>query len=74
MEEKAYTIEMLRAREIKELSSIPDYWKGYIQGIKRRFYGDKFSTEQEHQLCSTMDGDEFQRQWSEGYRDGCSKE
>ena len=74
MEEKAYIIEMLRARAIKEESHNPEYWDGYLRGLRRQFHGDKFGTESEHQLWLTMSGDEFQRQRSEGYRAGYSKQ
>lgn len=49
-----------------------DYWTGYKNGLQRRFHGDAFGTQQEHErlMSATAAGDEGQDEQCRGYRDG----
>ena len=51
---------------------LADYWTGYRNGLQRRFHGDAFGTQQEHELMMsvTADGDGGQDEQCRGYRDG----
>ena len=52
----------------------PDYWKGYIRGLRRRHKGNDFVTADEHASWMNMiyEHDENRSQGGRGYRDGLS--
>jgi hypothetical protein len=59
---------LLRADKEKSHGDKPDYWTGYIRGIRRAYHGEKFGTEQEHQqwLSAIDRGGQYQER-GEGY-------
>ena len=48
------------------------YWKGYMQGLRRAYHGEKFGTAAEHQFFLSLitDPDADRQQIGIGYRDG----
>ena len=78
MDEATFRGEMARAKAMQELSPgmDADYWAGYQRGLRRRYHGERFGTEEEHERflsLSEEEGDEFRRRFGEGYRDGLGK-
>jgi len=69
MDESTFKHEMIKAETFHDLER-PEYWAGYMRGLRRRYYGVTFGTEEEHKIWMTADGDETRRQRSQGYRDG----
>jgi len=70
MNEKTFKHEMIKAKTFHDLGERAEYWAGYMRGLRRRYHGEKFGTEEEHQIWMTADGDETRRDRSQGYRDG----
>ena len=74
MERSKFEHEMSRANAL--LDSDPDYWTGYMRGLRRAYYDEKFGTEEEHQAWSNDDdhGDTTRRARLDGYKDGLKGE
>ena len=47
-----------------------DYWRGYMRGIRRRYHGEKFDTEDAHQQWLGFINDDYHREVGRGYRAG----
>ncbi len=47
-----------------------DYWTGYVRGLMKNHYGEKFGTQAEHQTWLNASGDDTRNNRSRGYRDG----
>ncbi len=45
-----------------------DYWTGYRRGLRRRYHGENFGTDDEHTLWLSLDGD--RAALGQGYRNG----
>jgi len=62
-------------RRAKRLASTEnnEYWSGYQRGLRRRFQGDNFGTDKEHELWMSMaeSRDVRRRALGRGYRAGC---
>ena len=65
-----FKAELERAKNM--ISENPDYWVGYKKGLSRLYFGDEFSTEEEHRAWLKKIGspDEFIREQGRGYSDG----
>ena len=76
MDMNTFEAEVYRARELKKVGKKPEYWTGYMHGLRRRFHGEDFGTVQEHRLWLTSNGNTLNRLRSQGYRDGygCSRD
>jgi hypothetical protein len=63
---------MRRADTLSRLTDQPDYYVGYITGLRRFHHGERFGTEGEHQqwLALAADADKMRRERGRGYRDG----
>jgi hypothetical protein len=72
MDQSTFNRKPLQAEIMFDIDGRPNYWLGFICGLKRAFYGDAFSTEQEHQSwLSLADGDDQRvQERGSGYRDG----
>ena len=73
MSARTFRSELLKARTFRKLGDRPEYWIGYERGLRRAAFGDRFGTEQEHELWLTFaaDGvDRVRRERGQGYRDG----
>lgn len=70
--EGAFRRAMAQARTMTELGDRPDYWRGYQRGVRRRYHGEAFGTDEEHdRWLSLVDSEETSRQeMGRGYRDG----
>lgn len=58
--------------EVMEGVEKPAYWKGYRQGLKRRFHGETFGSDAEHEqwMAQAQCDDTETRERGQGYRDG----
>jgi hypothetical protein len=72
MNEVAFKREMVKTKTMQQNSDNPEYWVGVQRGLRRGHHGEKFGTEEEHQLwlSAADDADETRRQRGKGYRDG----
>lgn len=71
MKKSLFDIEMMKADVMGGVERTA-YWTGYKNGLQRRFHGQAFGTQQEHEqwMAAVADGDEEQKEQSRGYRDG----
>jgi hypothetical protein len=72
MDESTFKSTMFYAEVMRSTENRPDYWAGYRRGLRRAYHGDRFGTEEEHILWSSL-ADSDDRQRSEcglGYLDG----
>jgi len=72
MEKKVFESRMIQADTFKKVSDKPEYYSGYMRGLRRLFHGEAFGTDAEHALWSGLvdDSDEAREQRGQGYRDG----
>jgi hypothetical protein len=70
MDRDAFNNELCKARELRKVGKKPEYWTGYMHGLRRRFLRDDFGTLQEHHLWLTANGTLLRKLRSQGYRDG----
>jgi hypothetical protein len=70
MDEQIFNREMTKAQELHGLGEKTDYWMGYMRGLRRKYYGDKFGTDEEHQKWLSLINDEYRKDLGYGYRDG----
>ena len=71
MEKKVFESRMIQADTFKKVSDKPEYYSGYMRGLRRLFHGEAFGTDAEHALwMSLIDDDEAREQRGQGYRDG----
>lgn len=63
--------EMLRAQAMQQAER-PEYWAGYIRGLRRAHHGESFGTPEEHRIWLSLvaDEDEDRRERGYGYIDG----
>ena len=49
-----------------------DHWRGYVQGLRRGYYGEKFGTEEEHQKwwAAADEKNASRQELGQGYRAG----
>lgn len=72
MDRETFEIEMCKARCSKLAGDRPDYWMGYQRGLRRRYHGEIFGTEDEHSLWMSLADDDTPDRINRGrgYRDG----
>jgi len=72
MNQKSFESEMLKAQTLARLEpDRADWWAGYQRGLRRRFHGENFGTEAEHEAWMELGiGDESRCQRTVGYRAG----
>ena len=70
MDRQTFEHEMNRAKALK--AENPDYWMGYQRGLRRRYRGEKFGTDDEHAFWMSLSEDVTQSREDrgQGYRDG----
>jgi len=49
MTEKEFQKFMKAANYMKSKSDNPEYWSNYIRGLRRKYHGEKFGTQEEHE-------------------------
>ena len=69
MDRQIFEHEMSNARAFREAGDKPEYWAGYIRGLRHRYHAQNFGTAEEHELWITAEGDEIREQRSQGYLD-----
>lgn len=72
MNKSQFEREMHRAAAMSAGGDRPDYWAGYVRGLRRAFHGERFGTESEHALwlAQADSQDDQRRERGQGYRDG----
>lgn len=71
MEYKEYKSLMSNARLMADVESeCGEYWTGYKRGLRRRFYGDRFGTRDEHEQWMNCARGDYRNQLQAGYRKG----
>ena len=72
MTEQQFVHEMTKAETFRKLGDRPEYWAGYIRGLRRAYHGENFGTSEEHELWLSLSGDddESRRDRGQGYRAG----
>ena len=70
MDKQSFEHEMGRAQAMRTAGDRPEYWAGYMRGLRRKYHGEDFGTDEEHRLWLTADGDTLRRERSAGYRAG----
>jgi hypothetical protein len=77
MTEKQFQHLMGAAETFRKLADDPlvaDYWMGYMRGLRRKYHGKKFGTDEEHKawgMAVTSDDESTQRRGM-GYLAGCA--
>ena len=71
LKKSLFDIEMTKAEVMGGVERAA-YWTGYINGLKRRFHGESFGSQEEHDhwMIAARTGDAEQKEQSQGYRDG----
>lgn len=74
MTEREFQTNARAADTFRRLSSEPyepEYWAGYIRGLRRLYHGERFGTPEEHELWLSLTGpDDTRRMRGIGYRAG----
>ena len=72
MTREEFVYEMRKAEVYRNMGERPEYWAGYIRGIRRNYHGENFGTSQEHTLWLSLAGgeDESHQDRGQGYRAG----
>ena len=72
MNEQMFQRELREARANRDRGARTDYWLGYERGLIRGHRGERFGTDQEHELWLTLaaEGEPALRERGRGYRDG----
>jgi len=70
MEKAEFEAKLRKAMTFYELGKSSDYWCGYVSGLRRRYYGENFGTEGEHDKRVSLVNDESRRDMGCGYREG----
>lgn len=72
MNEHMFQRELFKARSHRERGARAEYWLGYERGLIRGHRGDRFGSDQEHELWLTLAAERNPalRERGQGYRDG----
>ena len=72
MDESTFKSKLIHAEIMSDIDGRPYYWRGYIRGLQRAFFGEAFGTEADHELWqSFVDQDDPQNhERGLGYLDG----
>jgi len=66
MTQQQFLDEKSKAETFRKSGERPDYWAGYIRGLRRQYHGEKFGSFKEHTRWLSSVNDE----WAEGYQAG----
>lgn len=72
MDRKTFELEMMRAKTFMMIGEDYDYWAGYEKGLRRRFKGENFGTDNEQELWLSLanSDDDMRRNRDRGYHAG----
>jgi hypothetical protein len=75
MNQSEFESKMLRAKTMRDLGDKPEYWAGYMRGLRRLYHGENFETPEDHEKWMSLTGpDEARAERGRGYRDGFAAE
>ena len=71
MDRRAFDQEMMRAKAMAQREDRRDYWQGYRWGLMRRYFGEAFAAEEQHNLWMRFaeDPDQQKAEQGRGYKD-----
>jgi hypothetical protein len=72
MDRKTFELEMMRAKTFMMIGEDYDYWAGYEKGLRQRFQGENFGSDDEHELWLSLanSDDDMLRNRGRGYHAG----
>lgn len=70
MHESKYRTLLLRAKSMQLANDRPNFWEGYIRGLRRAFYGDRYGSAEDHRRWLALGGDSLRDEMAHGYREG----
>jgi hypothetical protein len=72
MNQSTFESKLLYAETTRDVDGRPDYWYGYMRGLRRAYHGEQFGTDQEHALWLALEdrGTRQDQERGRGYRDG----
>ena len=72
MDRKIYEREMIRVKTMMDVGDDQNYCMGYQRGLRRKFHGENFGTDDEYNLwLSAADSsDPSRKHRGQGYHDG----
>jgi len=70
MDEQLFKHEGMKARTFIDLGERPDYFRGYMRGLRRRYHGENFGDSGEHEKWLSVIDDDYRREMAQGYHDG----
>ena len=72
MEQNTFESKLLEAKTMCEIENRPDYWTGYVRGLRRAYHGENFGTTEEHlRFSDAIHSDDVSRaELGRGYTDG----
>ena len=70
MDQRIFEHKLHKAKTMAKIEN-PDYWAGYMRGLRRRYHGDTFCADEEHRIYLGFkdDPDPKRRAMGKGYRD-----
>jgi len=72
MDESTCMQKLVHAEIMSDIDNRRDYWRGYIRGLQRAYFGEAFGTDADHEWWSSMadEDNEQNQQRGLGYLDG----
>jgi hypothetical protein len=70
MRESFFKAAMALAYKSIKANDRPQYYMGYMRGLRRRYHGERFGTNTEHKQWLTLDGSYVRDEIRKGYTDG----
>ena len=70
MNETKYRTLLLRAKSMQLANDRPNFWEGYIRGLRRAHYGGRYGTDENHRRWLSLGDDDVHLEMSHGYREG----
>ena len=70
MERSQFEHLMMKARAFQRAGDRTEFWTGFQRGLRRKFHGENFGTDEEHEKWMSLTLDDTRRQLGIGYRLG----
>jgi len=72
MKKSIFEHELSKAQTLYEYGKDEEkeFWRGYMRGVRRRYHGENFETEADHQKWLSLVNDDYHHEAGRGYRAG----
>jgi len=72
MDETTFMQKLMHAEIMSDMANRREYWRGYIRGLQRAYYGETFGTDADHELWQSLAdrADPQNQDRGRGYLDG----